>query len=319
MLTNMTSKAAGIERLMILLPACMLCGMLLLSSAPVLAVPIPLVHYSLDAGTYNLASGTVDDVAVSDIGNNQIQQFGSGVSMGIPGVSGEAAYFDGGYASGGGGGSDNVFLKAPTSQLEPPGRDKLYGMSALTLSAWVLPTRSGFRSPWGSSRDVVRVDNSVFANPTYGLIFTDLGNSAITVAFVLTTEGAGVETNLKRPMPGDADDVFFDGKWHMIAGVYDGSKMQLYWDGLPLGAPLAKTGRIAPIDNHALEIGNFPFAETFEPFRGAIDEVKIYNTALTADQILQEYSSTVPEPSGLLVILMGVSTAGAAICRRRGA
>lgn len=265
---------------------------------------LQLAHWSLDDGTYNVTNGTVDDVAVSDIGNNQIQEIGSGVMMGVPGIVGTGAYFDGKYYSAGGGGSDNVYLKAPTDQLYGPGRDNLDGMESLSLTAWVLPTEVGFMNSLGGERDVIRIDNSVFADPVYFLRFVDMGGSTISLEFAVTNDTGGYQT-VKAVLPGIPRDDFFDGCWHMAAGVYDGESMQLYWDGNPLGDSVAMNGRVQLVNDHVLEIGNFPFAESWEPFRGSIDEVKVYGGVLTSEEIESEYKLLIPEPTSLVLLALG--------------
>ena len=82
------------------------------------------------------------------------------------------------------------------------------------------------------------------------------------------------------------------GQWHHVAGTYDGSKLQLYIDGRPWGNPLAHTGRIAPMmPNSFVAIGSEDGRTTAPEcigkryFKGLIDEVAIFNRALSAAEI----------------------------------
>ena len=73
-----------------------------------------------------------------------------------------------------------------------------------------------------------------------------------------------------------------DGQWHHTAGVYDGSVIRLYVDG-ELDASKAASGEIGA-NSAAVLIGeNSELRPT--GWNGLIDDVRIYNYALTADQI----------------------------------
>ena len=88
-----------------------------------------------------------------------------------------------------------------------------------------------------------------------------------------------------------------DGQWHHVAGVYDGTNMFLYVDGtLDISQPA--TGLI-PQNSDPLAIGAnvqayVPGCGCNEPgyfFNGLIDEVSIYNRALTAQEIQAIYAA----------------------------
>lgn len=87
-------------------------------------------------------------------------------------------------------------------------------------------------------------------------------------------------------------DSSFNGIWHHVAGTYDGSEVKLYIDGA-LEASLAYTGSIAS-STHSVNIGsNAEVSGRF--YDGAIDDVRIYDNALTAGQVLQLYEWRPPE------------------------
>jgi hypothetical protein len=78
------------------------------------------------------------------------------------------------------------------------------------------------------------------------------------------------------------------GEWSHIAVTYDGATMRLYVNGA-LVASRAQSGVLA-VGNGALRIGgNNSFAGEF--FRGLIDEVRIYNRALSAAEITSDMNS----------------------------
>jgi hypothetical protein len=74
-----------------------------------------------------------------------------------------------------------------------------------------------------------------------------------------------------------------DNQWHHIATTYDGANMVLYVDGIFENA-LVVTGSVAGTAT-ALGIG-YHFAAGNYPFIGKIDEVRIWNTARSYNQII---------------------------------
>src|SRR3989339_830900 len=74
--------------------------------------------------------------------------------------------------------------------------------------------------------------------------------------------------------------------WHHIVGAYDGAAMKLYQDGVKV-AETATTGNI-DTNTTALNIGRQPSGAG--RFSGIIDEVKIYNRALTDAEVLSHYN-----------------------------
>jgi hypothetical protein len=73
--------------------------------------------------------------------------------------------------------------------------------------------------------------------------------------------------------------------WHHVLGTYDGSDIRLYIDG-SLKDAIAQTGTTKDADNN-LSIGR-DFNNNY--FDGLIDDVKIWNYALTAEQVKTEYA-----------------------------
>jgi len=73
-----------------------------------------------------------------------------------------------------------------------------------------------------------------------------------------------------------------DGNWHHITGVRSGGVLSLYVDGVPDAANIANTRLANP--SGPLYIGAF---NTGYNFPGVIDEVRIWNTALSEEDIQQ--------------------------------
>jgi hypothetical protein len=81
-----------------------------------------------------------------------------------------------------------------------------------------------------------------------------------------------------------------DAQWHHAVGTYDGSNLRLYLDGVLIGSPLPATGSITD-NGEPLQIGYEADGFGASPFNGDIDEVRIYNRALSATEIAKLYGS----------------------------
>jgi len=78
-----------------------------------------------------------------------------------------------------------------------------------------------------------------------------------------------------------------DGKWHHVAGVYDGEKMYIYIDGV-VDVSQPASGAIATND-HPVFIGeNVEMNNRF--WNGLIDDVRVYNYALSEGRITALYN-----------------------------
>ena len=88
------------------------------------------------------------------------------------------------------------------------------------------------------------------------------------------------------------------GVWHHIAGTYDGAKLEMYIDGHRWGSPLKHIGAISPLPSDSFvaigsEDGRAQFSDCVGSryFEGLIDEVKIYNRALSNKEISDIYTA----------------------------
>jgi len=73
-----------------------------------------------------------------------------------------------------------------------------------------------------------------------------------------------------------------DDQWHHVVGTYDGSELRIWLDGVE-GIARRYTGTISNAD-HSFEIGRG--ADDAYNFAGTIDDVRVYNVALTDDEVL---------------------------------
>jgi len=88
------------------------------------------------------------------------------------------------------------------------------------------------------------------------------------------------------PQPLKSDAVITDGQWYRIGFVWDGSYRCLYVDGIEVARD-AQALNLAPLKsaNGGLYIGTSKTLDAGTFFSGLIDDVRIYNKALSAEEI----------------------------------
>ena len=100
--------------------------------------------------------------------------------------------------------------------------------------------------------------------------------------------------------------------WYFAAGVYDGSTSTVkVYVGTSELSPLVVTsengsGNMIPSSNN-LNIGrdaSYP-SSTERYFGGAIDEVRIFDRAITSDEVTNLYLYNTPEPATLMLLTLG--------------
>ena len=179
-------------------------------------------------------------------------------------------------------GIDNASLFLPTgvdSYIEGmnPGNNLPVGNSPRTFSAWV--NTPDYYNQYGSN--IFHYGTQEAAPTNMHFLITDvlgLGNGY----------GFGV-------VYGNQNVV--DGIWHFVAGVYEGGTeriTKLYVDG-----KLDVSGTISTEPNTTLgtnwRIGRFMEGST--NFQGYLDELRVYNSALTEQEIWDLYQSTTTAPT----------------------
>jgi len=83
-----------------------------------------------------------------------------------------------------------------------------------------------------------------------------------------------------------------DGEWHFLAGTWDGEDILLYIDG-KVEAEMPCKGELKP-NNDPLFIGARGGSGRF--LTGALDEIKMYNYALTKEELLKDMAEPLTLP-----------------------
>lgn len=144
----------------------------------------------------------------------------------------------------------------------------LNGASAFTVSVWINPEFNQTHTAWRS-------------------IFTDGSNVELFYLSNLNDWRANLRTTTGTYRVDTQNLTWEANVWHQMVLTYDGSQMQLYWDGVLMGSKAA-TGNVYA-DSGATYLGRPAVSTNY--FLGAIDELSIYNYALSASEVLSSYSN----------------------------
>jgi fibronectin type 3 domain-containing protein len=157
--------------------------------------------------------------------------------------------------------------------------------SGMTIEGWVKPnTVTGFHT---------MIVKETSGNLVYGLYAgsdTNKPQSQVTVG---------------SPRLVDSSTTIPTGSWSHLAATYDGTTERLYVNGTQVGS-LAIAGTIATSTSPLKIGGNAIWGEWFS---GLIDEVRVYNRALSASEITTDMNSSISSPDSIPPSAPGTLTA----------
>jgi hypothetical protein len=168
------------------------------------------------------------------------------------------------------------FAEAPHApNLEP---------AQLTVEAWVL------LKEWPAGDDtrrwIVNKNTHEFTQGHYALMID--GNKAGAYLNI----GGGQENCYEA---WSAPNALSLNRWHHLAMTYDGSSLKVYLDGTPVASKTIDKPRVP--GSTPLHIGRRQ--DGYNCFKGIIDEVRIYNRALLADEVKANRAALAPDaPKG---------------------
>lgn len=143
--------------------------------------------------------------------------------------------------------------------------------TGVSLEAWIKPAcnqRGGIISNDLTYSSKKGYDFFLWdAYDLYGRLYIDFGNGTALGRTWWTIPGAD-----------------WYGQWHHVAATWDGSTVKLYVDGSEVATALL-SGNYSDPGKDTLIGGIYYGALPYCPFEGLIDEVGIWNRALTADEI----------------------------------
>jgi predicted GH43/DUF377 family glycosyl hydrolase len=162
------------------------------------------------------------------------------------------------------------FRRSDSSDVVNVGdRSSLEGFSALTISAWVYPYS------YPQSGEIVKKDG------VYLLRENNSGSGS--VAFMVWDSG-GNRYELDVP-----DAYLLKNQWSLITATWDGYRMRIYKNGAILAGESDHNFDSLASNSNAFTIGNQPGGG--EGFDGKIDDVMIFNRAITEDEIRYLYNN----------------------------
>jgi len=82
-----------------------------------------------------------------------------------------------------------------------------------------------------------------------------------------------------------------DAKWHHLVGTWDGQTAKLYVDGICERVEQCSSARIPSSEPLLIGYGGNPYY--FSYFKGAIDDLQIYNRALSESEVLSLYNYSI--------------------------
>jgi hypothetical protein len=165
--------------------------------------------------------------------------------------------------------------------------------TGITLEAWIMPTASQ-----GGWRTIMQREvDAYFLNAS-----NDNGPLLPSGGAVFNGQVDWLSGTVANPV----------NVWTHIALTHDGTMLRLYVNGV-LAASKARTGAIQTNSNPLWIGGNSPYGEYFQ---GIIDEVRVYNRALSQAEIQTDMNTAVGSGPTRLVILQptdGSTTTGASL------
>jgi len=138
--------------------------------------------------------------------------------------------------------------------------------TGLTLSAWIRPSKT--TEKW---QTIVRREDS------WRRQLLAIGGTGGTWGIWM---GAGIEGRYVEFGAPVKPSALGDGKWHHVAGTYDGNQMNLYVDGEQVGRK-AVEGQLHTRSGGPMVIGSFGD----EPFHGDLNDIRLFRSGLSKLQI----------------------------------
>jgi hypothetical protein len=215
-------------------------------------------YWTMDGSAINWATGKMTDT--SGQGNT-----GSLVSMStttspVTGKIGQALQFNG----------SNSYISASASA-------SLNNMSAITISAWIKPTAVNGTTP---PRILAKRTNG-------GTGWWDFGvDGSSTLFFDVNYSSTNLARNSATTVPLN--------KWTHVVVAWTGSSsassIKLYINGAEVSYGATTDGAGSRLSDSAYDVvvGNWKSAD--RPFNGTLDDVRVYNRALSASEVQQLYN-----------------------------
>lgn len=144
--------------------------------------------------------------------------------------------------------------------------------SMQTVSAWIKTNSQN------TVQSIVQKKQAATGGQYYALYIDSNNNVTFYINGATAGNGASTPTNS-----------ITTGTWTFVVGTYDGSTIKTYINGQSSGTPVSLTaGDYSNSNNFYIGIHA---STTAQKFNGTMDEVRVYNRALSADEVTQLYTN----------------------------
>lgn len=148
----------------------------------------------------------------------------------------------------------------------------------ITVEAWA---RIDQTQKWGGIAGCIQDDG----NTEHGW---QLGYQGDQFSFAIAGGGSGLTYMT-------AADSFKTGTWNHLVGTYNGREMRLYVNGSLAASGVNEAGNISYSDKTFFTVGAYRDSDESFPMTGALQEVRIYSTALDATSISKQFEVAASE------------------------
>jgi len=166
--------------------------------------------------------------------------------------------------------------KSPPTRIKVPDAPEFRLTNSLSIEGWIYPRADGVIFWRGDRR--AGYDPYALAMQTSGELWFHISDESVPANFVYVAGWPGYN------------------RWSHVAGTLDGTSgiMRLYINGALAGQVVTSVrpfGELDPTQEPAVGIGNVGETLFSAPFNGIIDEISLYNRALSASEIRAIYAA----------------------------
>jgi len=145
-----------------------------------------------------------------------------------------------------------------------------------TLEAWIYSTF--YNSDY---QGIINKRTSDYYSASPGGLFINIDGN--TLMFLI---GTGVDAQTSTILSYAINNIH--DRWLHVVGTSNGANLRLYVNGILVSNPVSFTQN-PPVNNEPATIGSF-YAGS-RPFKGKIDNVRLYSAAITSSQVKEQYYS----------------------------
>ncbi|HUP80717.1 MAG TPA: LamG-like jellyroll fold domain-containing protein, partial [Pirellula sp.] len=174
----------------------------------------------------------------------------------------------------------------------------IYNNTNYSVALWVKGngTTNGFGAQSGLAARVFAEASTAGTGPLFSIATDNSGTNTVATLFVRTDGASSTPLNTRR-----STRTVFDGNWHHIVWVDSNGQGKFYVDGVQDETDFTYTRGTLTLNTTA--IGAILRSTPTAPvnfFTGAIDEVALWNRALTISEIQEIRAIGVPAPVGAI-------------------